>query len=442
MVVVVSTLVCTHGDILKTEDKRKEVVEKFEFYYKDKEYFQLIDNILIIDNASSGKGENEDPNLGKIRRTICKFTCDKLIVKTPVSWVLFRKVIQLFDANIIDLDKACEIGVACTIPHDDVPKALLFYHDLGVVLFYPHIKGLKKKVILKPKWFVETLGKLFTLDEGAADGATRQMWTLLREKGILVQPFYMSIWRECKASDFSPEAIFELLVSFRLATEVTTKKFFDQPVKKYFLPAMLKSFKGDPSEAPPGYHLRATPLHITFNTKFVSPGFFTRFVTSFARWPSCKLKFKDGIYRNCVIFKYGQKPRDHIILTDIHSVMQIDVLRYAQDNPAFRSINAICQELLVVLKDCGDQVDRVLTLSSDFLSESFQSISIRRKFKYVCKQCPQTNDPHYLVIGDEQSSSVPICCGKNPSYRKPSAEEAVWFKREIMQEQLCTHHIS
>ena len=122
--------------------------------------------------------------------------------------------------------------------------------------------------------------------------------------------------------------------------------------------------------------------------------------------------------------------------------MQIDVLRYAQDNPAFRSINAVCQELLVVLKDCGDQVDRVLTLSRDFLSESFQSVSIRRKFKYVCKQCLQTNDPHYLVIGDEQSSSVPICCGKNPSYRKPSAEEAVWFKREIIQEQVCTHHIS
>ena len=46
----------THGDILKTEDKRKEVVEKFESYYKDKEYFQLTDNTLIIDNASSGKG--------------------------------------------------------------------------------------------------------------------------------------------------------------------------------------------------------------------------------------------------------------------------------------------------------------------------------------------------------------------------------------------------
>ena len=231
-------------------------------------------------------------------------------------------------------------------------------------------------------------------------------------------------------------------VSFRLAAEVSAKVFFDQPVKQYFLPAMLKPFKGDPSEAPPGYRLRATPLHITFNTKYVSPGFFTRFVTSFARQPSCELMFKDGIYRNRVIFTYGQPTIDHIIFTDLHSTIQIDVLRYAPEHPSFRSLDAVCQDLLTVLKECGDQVDLVLTLSSDFFSESFQSVSINRKFQYVCKQCPYTNDLHYLVIGDEQLSSVPICCDKNPSYRMPSAEEAVWFKGEIIQEQVCRHNIS
>ena len=438
----------THGDNLETEDKRKEVVEKLESHYKDKEYFQLINNTLIIDNTTSGRGRSEDPNLAKVRRAICQFTHDKLIIKTPVSWVLFRKVIQLFDANVIDLDKACEIGVACKIPHDDVPKALLFYHDLGVVLFYPHIKGLEEKVIIKPKWFVETLGKVFTLDEGTADGETRQMWTLLREKGILVQPFYMKIWSECKASDFSPEAIIELLVNFCLAAEVTAevtaKVYFNRPGKKYFLPAMLKSFKGDRSEVPSGYHLRATPLHITFSTKFVPPGFFTRFVTSFAKQPSCEVIFEGGrIYRNRVTFKYGQLPKDHIIFSDLHSTIQIDVLRYAPEHPTFRSFDAVCQDLLAVLKDCGDQVDQVLTLSSDFFSESFQSVSVSREFKYECRQCPQTNDPHYLVIGDEQLSSVPICCDKNDClFHEPSAEEAVWFKKEIIQELVCRHNIS
>ena len=155
----------THGDILKTKEEKKAIVEQIESHYKDKAYFELIEDTLIIDNTTSGEGKDEDPNITILRRAICQFTHDKLIVKTPISWVLFRKVIQMFEKNVINLEEAHVIGVACKIPHDDVPKALLFYHDLGVVLYYPHIEGLKDKVIIKPKWFVDTLSKLFTLDE-------------------------------------------------------------------------------------------------------------------------------------------------------------------------------------------------------------------------------------------------------------------------------------
>ena len=430
----------THGDTLKTKKKKKALVEKIESHYKDKAYFELIEDTLIIDNTTSGKGKDEDPNITILRRAICQFTHDKLIVKTPVSWVLFRKVIQLFQINVIYLEEAHTIGAACKIPHDDVAKALLFYHDLGVVLYYPHIEGLKDKVIIKPKWFVDTLGKLFTLD--GRDGRKRKMLTLLQEKGILVQTLYVSIWRECTA-ELNPEAIIELLVNFCLAAPVTTKEYHDPTVKQYFLPAMLKSFKGDPSEAPHGHYLRATPLHIIFSTKFVPPGFFTRFVTTFASNPLCKceLVFKDGVYRNRVSFTYGQSPIDHIILTDLHFAIQVDVLRYAPENLAFRSINAVCQELLTVLQYCEQQVEQVLASHWDMLNESFQSIPITKEFQYVCKQCYKCSDLHYLMIGEEQSANMLICCGNNRSYRMLSADEAVWFKEVIIPKQVCTHNI-
>ena len=428
----------THGDILKTKEK-KAVVEQIESHYKDKAYFELIKDTLIIDNTTSGK--DEDPNITILRRAICQFTHDKLIVKTPVSWLLFRKVIQLFQKNVIYLEEAHAIGLACKIPHDDVPKALLFYHDLGLVLFYPHIESLKDKVIIKPKWFVDTLGKLFTLD--GRDGQIRKMFSLLQEKGILVQTLYVSIWRECTA-ELNPEAIIELLVNFNLAAPVTTKEYHDPTVKQFFLPAMLKSFNGDPSEAPHGHYLQATPLHIIFSTKFVPPGFFTRFVTTFASNPLCKFElfFENGIYRNRVSFTYVQSPIDHIILTDLHFAIQIDVLRYAPDNSAFRSINAVCQELLTVLQYCGQQVEQILKVNWDFLSESSQSFPINREFQYICKRCPESSDPHYLIIGEEQLADMPICCEKNrQSYHMPSAEEKVWFKGVILPKQVCTHNI-
>ena len=430
----------THGDILKTKEAKKAVVEQIESHYKDKAYFEIIKDTLIVDNTTSGKGKDEDPNITILRRAICQFTHDKLIVKTPVSWVLFRKVIQRYQKHVINLEEAHAIGEACKISPDDVPKTLLFYHDLGVVLFYPHIERLKDKIIIKPKWFVDTLGKLFTLD--GRDGQIRTMLTLLQEKGILVQSLYVPIWRECTA-ELNPEAIIDLLVNFRLAAPVTTKEYHDPTVKQFFLPAVLKSFKGDPSDAPHVHYFRASPLHITFNTKFVPPGFFTRFVTTFASNPFCKceLVFKDGIYRNRVSFTYGQPPIDHIILTDLHFAIQVDVLRYAPDNSAFRSINAVCQELLTVLQYCGQQVEQVLASHWDMLSESFQSIPITKEFQYVCKQCLESSDPHYLIIGEEQSANMLICCGNNRSYRMLSADEAVWFKGVILPKQVCTHNI-
>ena len=458
----------TRGDVLKTEDKRKKVVEQLESYYKDKQYFQLIEKTLIIDNTTSGEGENEDPNLSVMRNILCQFTCNKLMVKTPVSWILFRKVIQLFDANIIHLDKACDIGVDCKIPRDDVPKTLLFYHDLGVVLFFSHIEGLREKVIIKPKWFVETLGEVFTLDKGDASGEIRQMWDLLHAKGILLEKLYMSIWEECETAGLKPEAIINLLVSLHLAVECTNIKgipqlFFNQHMKKYFLPAVLKSFKNDSncftclvtfvkkyfllpilksfkensSKAPKDYFLRASPLHITFSTKFIPPGFFTRFVTSFASQLLCQLTFDNGIYRDRVIFTYGEPPIDRIILIDLHSAMQIDVLRYDEEDNANLPIDDVCQNLLTVLEVCVNQVYSVLTVSKDFFDKSFQPVSISWEFKYVCKECPEKTDRHYLVVNYIKSSNIRVRCEKKPAFRSPTAEEAVWFKGRIKHEQVC-----
>ena len=172
----------THGDQLN-EQKKTEVKTELESHYQDKIFAPLIEGTLIIDNTSSGKGEFEDPNFANLRKVICNFTSDKLIVETPVSWVLFRKVIQRYPKNVIDLEEAHAIGVACKIPSDDVPKVLLFYHDVGVLLFYPHIDGLQNAVIINPKWFVDVLGRVFTLKERDTGARTWHWRKLLREKG-------------------------------------------------------------------------------------------------------------------------------------------------------------------------------------------------------------------------------------------------------------------
>ena len=221
-------------------------------------------------------------------------------------------------------------------------RILAFYHELGVVLFYPHIKGLGDKVILSPKWFVDCLGKVLTLEGREVYG---KMWDLLRKKGILVQPLYAAAWRECDGVE--PEEMIQLLVHFGLAAELDSKLYYDRDVKQFFVPSVLPTFTGDPSSTiSPGYNLRTTPLHITFSTGYVIPGFFTRLVTSMARCgqQTCSLQFDEDVFRNRMHFLFDI---NEVTLTELPNVIQVDLLRYIPDSPKLTPILKSCESLQV-----------------------------------------------------------------------------------------------
>uniref|UniRef100_A0A1X7SL47 COR domain-containing protein n=1 Tax=Amphimedon queenslandica TaxID=400682 RepID=A0A1X7SL47_AMPQE len=319
----------THGDLLMDEEK-EQVRSELISHYKDKEYAKLISDTLIIDNTSSGKGEAEDPNIEVVRSAIIDITKNKLIVKTPISWVLFRKVLQALEENVISISLAEKVGAVCKIPQEDVPQVLLFYHDLGSVLYYPQLEGLKEKVIVDPKFFIDALGKIFTFQ--ASTTHVRE-WDVFHQYGILIQPLYASVWKEC--GDLKPEDFIEVLLNFRLAAQVTIE---DQDIcslryKKYFIPAILKLCQDNTIATHSNELEVASPLHITFietSYGFVPPGFFTRFVAVIAAHPNTFLYFEKGVYRNRVTFRYQEERNrsiEHLTVTDQHNAIQINVHR-------------------------------------------------------------------------------------------------------------------
>ena len=223
----------THGDLI-TDRKKEQVRSGLISHYKDKEYAKLISDTLIIDNTSSGKGESEDPSIEVVRSAIIDITKNKLIVKTPISWVLFRKVLQALEENIVSKSLAMKVGHACNIHPKDVPQVLLFYHDLGSVLYYPQLEGLKEKVIVDPKFFIDALGKIFTFQ---ASTTHSKEWEIFHQYGILIQPLYTSVWKEC--GDLKPEDFIEVLLHFRLAAQVTIE---DQHYLLLRIQAIFHSF--------------------------------------------------------------------------------------------------------------------------------------------------------------------------------------------------------
>ena len=419
----------THGDCL-SEEKKSEVKSELKEHLKGKAYSNLVEDIKIVDNTSSGQGRAEDPSLGLLRKAVIDFTEKKLILKTPLSWVLFRKVFQVLskEYNVISLDMAYIIGDASKISKEDVPHVLTFYHSLGVLLFYPQLDGLKDKVIINPKYFVDAFGKVLPLCIGDG-GRYSEEWKLFHEFGILVQPLYVEVWKGFK--DLKPEFFIEVLVHFRLAVEVETAKC-DPFFKQYFMPLVLASASNDhiTSMTSSTDSFQAVPLHITFISGYVPPGFFTRFVAVVANSRKTELYLDKGVYRNCVTFRY-QDPIshsiEHIVITDHNNAIQVFVDCLV---PGSITFTRICQDILVLIKDATQEVLDILEKCGvQAINEKCTKYKAKHKFQYVCTNCPPSSSPHYIITAPtDQSQDSRVCCNINSQYRPLTDQEKVWFK--------------
>ena len=418
----------THGDLL-SDAKKEQVRSELISHYKDKEYAKLVSDTLIIDNTSSGKGESEDPNIEVVRSAIIDITRNKLIVKTPISWVLFRKVLEALKENIVSISLAEDVGVACNIPPEDVPQVLLFYHDLGSVLYYPQLEGLKEKVIVDPKFFIDALGKIFTFQSSTTHA---REWEIFHQYGILIQPLYASVWKEC--GDLKPEDFIAILLHFRLAAQVKVDQMFFSQYEQYFIPAILKLCQDNTIATHSKEVETASPLHIRFGTGFVPPGFFTRFVAVIADHPNTTLYLQKGVYRNCVTFRYeDEKNRsiEHLTVTDQHSDIQINVHRPNIDtDPAVPLANA-CQDMLVLLEDSAKEVENILQNCIGRGFEELPKYSVSRSLHYVCDGCPASSKLHYLTPAKYQTSYSTITCEVNTTYRRLTEKERNWFTEKV-----------
>uniref|UniRef100_A0A1X7U4M7 Uncharacterized protein n=1 Tax=Amphimedon queenslandica TaxID=400682 RepID=A0A1X7U4M7_AMPQE len=375
----------THGDRVK--DRKSEIKKELEQHYQGKDYRALIEDTVIVDNTTSGQSEAEDPTLQALRDAVISFTEKILILKTPLSWILFRKVIQVLSKkyNVISLENACIIGAASNIPPQDVPDVLMFYHELGVLLFYPQIDGMKDMIIINPSYIVDALGKIFPLNVNPDRGRHCKEWKLFHECGILVQPLYVELWKEYK--DASSEIFLKVLVHFRIAVEVETDKY-PPPSKQYFMPLVLKSTKVNSSSMTlPSDSIQAAPLHITFNSGYIPPGFFTRFVVVLTNKMELCFEKDIGIYRNRVTFRYQDPDSttiEHVIVTDCTDVIQIDVQHHHLDQE-------LCPENSEEFVDYLISIDRLdeaaIKLAEIVNKESFFSKEGKSKFQLWYELC-------------------------------------------------------
>ena len=417
----------THGDEVQEKEK---VLSTLLSHCEGKAYVPLLLEGVIVDNTTAGHGKkHEDKGFRYIREQVHQLTSEYLKVRTPIAWVLFRKVLQKVakDTPIVSYRQAVAVGQACGIAEDVVPSVLHFYHELAVFLHYIQIRSLSDQVIADPQWLVKQLGRLLA-PKGLEQNVSNQLlWKPLHEKGILIQPLYEDVW---KKSILKPQSLADLLEHFLLAAPIDPPIAVSEiPGRKYFVPSVLQLSS---QSSPPSlsthvaeYRMRnmttvvkkSSPLHLTFSTKYVPPGFFTRLATTLTREPKCEPLFEQGVFRNKITFAYDQI--DEFTICEQSSSVQVNVIRIQhRQSHKNMTFGSTCCNIMKLIQVCSATVGQWLP-------------SIEVKAAFLCEQCPD-----FITIPRGASTGLNVYC-KARHHCNLTREKQYWLKIPSTPEVCC-----
>ncbi|XP_065842820.1 uncharacterized protein [Oscarella lobularis] len=269
------------------------------------EMVHFVDKIFLVDNSASGS-TSPCEGVTEVRERVDRMTTKfwKGMKKQPLFWVyleilLFRwsDVMKTVVAKVDEIAKLAQNPNICNITsRDEVFVALKFLANVGAILYYPEVDGLKDVVFTRPMWVIKALSVFVT----AAKPGPYMMpkWKKLREKGIMVDDLMNYRLTQIRENDSSEIASvlrnakqeqIELdnrqIVQLLELLDVITPVEGSTP-KEFYVPSMLQTLFLSNSETLWETHPRSScfpaPLIvIPMKLKFVPECLYFRLVTRF-----------------------------------------------------------------------------------------------------------------------------------------------------------------
>ena len=373
----------THGDDEIVKNNSAVIIQAINETCMGKSFASAVEKCLIVDNTTAGRGVMEDSNYDVIRKKVSNFA-EGLSCDTPITWVLFRKVLSQLSKSkpIVTISEIHETALACTIPEDAINSVLNFYHSFGVFFHYKHIPSLQDKVIIDPQWLVKIIATLFPLTDPDEIGVP-DMWLVFRQYGLLVQPLYEKVLSQQKI--LKPGEIIDLLSDFMIIGEIhSASKKHHFPGKEYFVPCMLSNTESHSKEIPDNLPVYSPePLHLIFSTNYLPPGFFTRFSAILSKNPKFEVLF-DEICYNKIKYAYGMEYERAEEITIFERVLSVQVdVEHVNGNDYLEFFNSY-REILKHIRLYSDEVLKWLP-------------GIKMGVAFQCHQCPEA-PTHFTIL--------------------------------------------
>ena len=415
-----------HGDDEFVKNNSEVIIQAISEACMGKSFTSAVEKCLIVDNTTAGRGVKEDSNYGVIRKKVGNFA-EGLSCNTPITWILFRKVISQLSKSkpIATISEIHEAALACTIPEDAINSVLHFYHSFGVFFHYKHIPSLQGKVIIDPQWLVQVIATLFPLTDPDEVGVP-DMWLVFRQYGLLVQPLYEEVLSRQKFLE--PQEIIDLLSDFLIIGEIhsASKKHHYQG-KEYFVPCMLSNTESCSKHIPDYLRVNSpAPLHLVFSTNYLPPDFFTRFSAILSKTSNFEVLF-DEICHNKIRYAYGVEYERAEEITIYERVLSVQVDVEHVNGNGCQEFFKSCHEILEQIRLCSDEVLKWLP-------------GIKMSAAFQCHQCPEV-PTHFTVLPTSLSTQHPTLRCQRDRLTRLNPAQMFWITILMVIHSLYVHKL-
>ena len=312
-------LVGTHADCVDDPHKQiNSVVEgKCSAVFDGYTYLHHIAGCRPIDNTKSGKTVDQEEII-ELRKKILELA-DKMPhtkKKIPLQWHRVEKEIcqpvwQQEKYLLLESFQEKIVSRYCTFEDEsDFDELVYFLHSRGTIVYHEHGHDKKKGglIVLNPQWLINVLCEIIKVKPH-----DNELWWIrndrkkLAKEGVLLERL---INHTCRKENVGliKESLISLMDKFNLICESPEKA---EETKKgesqYLVPCMLTTFYEGEEEKE-----NATPVYLTFQTKYVPYGLFCRLVVLFG---------KTSQFKNMCNLEYANEAK--IALDNKNHVLQL-----------------------------------------------------------------------------------------------------------------------
>ena len=318
--------------------------------------------------------------------------------EVPISWLLFQYELRLHSIPCILRSDCDQIADKCYIQRKDVDDILLFFHELGILLYYKDKSGkLSQVVFSEPQWLFAQLTRVIELKYDPSYEAEGSI-----KKGIFMKQFLKELYGKEFDSNLKGilnyDYIIDLFVHLNIMASLSDVK------EQYFMPALLNPVPNDISVNVKFGNEVCSTLYVKFKDGFFPRGMFCCLIAlCVKRNINWKLQ-PDSAYKDLVVFQIDSD-EEYLILSDkIHYISaKIHLKEVLQENKH--------QVLFCMLYENLKEVCNAIHLDGEFT------------FGFLCKK---ENCKKFASVQHPYSPEKLLCsaCKYNP---RMTYDQLAWF---------------